>query len=142
MTLTNPSQPSEESSRETDAISESELVTEQVTEKVISSEAPDQGQAPKNQSTNAWAIFTSTFITIFLAEIGDKTQVTTLLMTAESHHPWIVFMGAGSALVLTSWLGVWVGQWLAKRIQPRVLERSAGVSLLVIAALLIWEVVR
>ncbi|NJK37105.1 MAG: TMEM165/GDT1 family protein [Oscillatoriales cyanobacterium RM2_1_1] len=87
-----------------------------------------------------WAIFSSTFITIFLAEIGDKTQVTTLLMTAESHNPWVVFAGAGTALVLTSLLGVLVGQWLAQRITPRTLERSAGISLLVIAVLLIWEV--
>ncbi|MBE9146110.1 TMEM165/GDT1 family protein [Planktothrix mougeotii] len=91
-------------------------------------------------SPKTWKIFVSTFITIFLAEIGDKTQLTTLLMTAESHAPWIVFAGAGSALVLTSLLGVLLGQWLATRISPRTLERLAGSSLLVISALLIWEV--
>jgi putative Ca2+/H+ antiporter (TMEM165/GDT1 family) len=61
-------------------------------------------------------------------------------MTAESHAPWIVFAGAGSALVLTSLLGVLLGQWLASRISPRTLERAAGSSLLLISALLIWEV--
>ncbi|CAD5984343.1 hypothetical protein PCC9214_05257 [Planktothrix tepida] len=91
-------------------------------------------------SPKTWKIFVSTFITIFLAEIGDKTQLTTLLMTAESHAPWIVFAGAGSALVLTSLLGVLLGQWLATRISPRTLERAAGSSLLLISALLIWEV--
>lgn len=91
-------------------------------------------------SPKTWKIFVSTFITIFLAEIGDKTQLTTLLMTAESHAPWIVFAGAGSALVLTSLLGVLLGQWLATRISPRTLERLAGSSLLLISALLIWEV--
>lgn len=87
-----------------------------------------------------WKIFVSTFITIFLAEIGDKTQLTTLLMTAESHSPWVVFAGAGSALVLTSFLGVLVGQWLASRISPRTLEVAAGSSLLLISVLLFWEV--
>ena len=40
-------------------------------------------------------IFASTFFTIFLAELGDKTQLTTLLLSAQSHAPWIVFAGAG-----------------------------------------------
>ena len=95
--------------------------------------------ASQKKSTKPWGIFTSTFVTIFLAEIGDKTQLTTLLMTAESHKPWVVFLGAGSALVLTSFLGVWLGQWLARRISPQMIERFAGISLLIIAVLLTWE---
>lgn len=87
-------------------------------------------------------IFCSTFLTIFLAELGDKTQMTTLLLSAQSHAPWIVFLGAGSALVLTSLLGVWVGCWLSKRVAPRTLETGAGVMLLLIAALLLWDVIQ
>jgi putative Ca2+/H+ antiporter (TMEM165/GDT1 family) len=87
-------------------------------------------------------IFASTFITILLAELGDKTQVTTLLLSAQSHAPWIVFAGAGSALVATSLLGVLVGRWLAKRVQPRTLEVAAGGLLLLLAALLVLDVVR
>jgi len=87
-----------------------------------------------------WAIFGSTFVTIFLAEMGDKTQVTTLLMTAESHNPWVVFLGAGSALITTSLLGVLVGRWLASHIQPKTLERAAGITLLLISVLLFWEI--
>ncbi len=72
-----------------------------------------------------WKIFTSTFITIFLAEIGDKTQVSTLLMSAEFHKPWVVFLGAGTALVATTLIGVWVGQWLSSRLSPRTLDVAA-----------------
>ncbi|MGL4498830.1 MAG: TMEM165/GDT1 family protein [Planktothrix sp.] len=97
-------------------------------------------QQQDSAKPNTWKIFVSTFITIFLAEIGDKTQLTTLLITAESHSPWVVFAGAGSALVLTSFLGVLVGQWLASRISPRTLEIAAGSSLLLISVLLFWEV--
>ncbi len=92
------------------------------------------------ESIKVWAIFTSTFFTIFLAEMGDKTQITTLLITAESHNPWVVFLGAGSALITTSLLGVLLGQWLARHIQPQTLERAAGLTLLVISAIIFWEV--
>ncbi|MEM6613363.1 MAG: TMEM165/GDT1 family protein, partial [Cyanobacteria bacterium P01_C01_bin.72] len=45
------------------------------------------------QQNNFWLVFSSTFITIFLAEMGDKTQLVTLLMSAESQAPWTVFIG-------------------------------------------------
>ncbi len=106
----------------------------------LANSAKQTDLSQNSNKPNIWKIFVTTFITIFLAEIGDKTQLTTLLMTAESHAPWIVFAGAGSALVLTSLLGVLLGQWLASRISPRTLERAAGSSLLLISALLIWEV--
>lgn len=96
--------------------------------------------APSENQPSGWGIFVSTFVTIFLAEIGDKTQVTTLLMTAESHSPWVVFAGAGTALILTSLLGVLLGRWLAQHISPKTLEIGAGISLLVIASLLIWDI--
>ena len=95
----------------------------------------EKGMKPKH-----WAIFGSTFATIFLAEIGDKTQLAILLMTAESRNPWIVFAGAGLALIATSLLGVLLGRWLASRIAPRTLERAAGVILLAISVVLLWEV--
>jgi putative Ca2+/H+ antiporter (TMEM165/GDT1 family) len=46
--------------------------------------------------------FLTAFITIFFAEIGDKTQLATLLMAAESQSPWVVFAGAAAALISTS----------------------------------------
>ncbi|MEO1522133.1 MAG: TMEM165/GDT1 family protein [Cyanobacteria bacterium J06633_2] len=95
----------------------------------------DTLQAPE------FKLFLSTFITIFIAEIGDKTQVTTLLMSAESQAPWIVFGGAGAALILTSLIGVLLGRWLANRISIEALETTTGVILMVIAVLLLWDVV-
>jgi putative Ca2+/H+ antiporter (TMEM165/GDT1 family) len=86
-------------------------------------------------------VFFSTFITIFVAEIGDKTQVTTLLMSAESQAPWIVFCGAGTALILTSLIGVLLGRWLANRVSVEALETATGGILMTIAVLLLWDVV-
>ena len=88
----------------------------------------------------AWTVFLSTFLTIFVAELGDKTQVTTLLMTAESHNPGIVFIGAGAALVTTSLLGVLLGRWLGSRLSPRTLDRASGIMLLIISVTLIWDI--
>ncbi|MEM8603886.1 MAG: TMEM165/GDT1 family protein [Cyanobacteria bacterium P01_H01_bin.121] len=100
----------------------------------------DTPAAAASPSTSASQIFTSTFFTIFLAELGDKTQVTTVLMSAESHSPWIVFLGAGTALVTTSLLGVLVGKWLAQHISPRLLDFAAGLTLVTIGIWLGWDI--
>ncbi|NJR50085.1 MAG: TMEM165/GDT1 family protein [Leptolyngbyaceae cyanobacterium CSU_1_3] len=95
-----------------------------------------------NSRWSFWGVFGSTFVTIFLAELGDKTQLATLLMSAESHAPWVVFTGAASALVATSLIGVLVGRWLHTRLSPKTLERATGTLLLVISALLLLDVIR
>lgn len=102
------------------------------------SETPAEISEPKYAELK---IFISTFLTIFLAELGDKTQLTTLLMSAESHKPWIVFAGAGTALVATSLIGVWLGCWLAKRVPPKTLETAAGCLLLIVAGQLVWDII-
>lgn len=101
-----------------------------------------EAKASRSVATDRTAlkVFFSTFFTIFLAELGDKTQVTTLLMAAESHSPWIVFVGAGTALVTTSLIGVWLGCWLAKRVSAKTLETAAGILLLLISTQLFWEI--
>jgi len=89
-----------------------------------------------------WGVFASTFVTVFLAELGDKTQVATLLIAAESQSPWTVFLGAGTALITTSLLGVVVGRWISRRLSPRTLEVGMAVMFLAIAALLIGDIVK
>jgi Ca2+/H+ antiporter, TMEM165/GDT1 family len=95
----------------------------------------------ENASFSAiWSCFASTFVTIFLAELGDKTQVATLLMSAQSHNPWVVFAGASLALISTSLVGVLVGQWLSKVLQPRTLELATGSILAIVSVLLLIDV--
>ncbi|OAB58302.1 hypothetical protein AY600_09510 [Phormidium willei BDU 130791] len=95
----------------------------------------------RKTSQSILGIFGSTFITIFLAEMGDKTQLTTLLMTAESNAPWVVFLGAALALITTSLIGVLLGRWLANRVSEDTIETFAAVILLFIAILLLGEMV-
>jgi Ca2+/H+ antiporter, TMEM165/GDT1 family len=101
--------------------------------------APTAAAAPVSRSS-FWRVFASTFITIFLAELGDKTQVTTLLMSAQSQSPLVVFLGAGTALITTSLIGVLLGRWLARRISPATLDTAAGAMLLAITVSLLWDV--
>ena len=108
---------------------------------VTTSEKPLIAIAPESNKGSIGAIFGSTFLTIFLAELGDKTQLATLLMSAESHHPWVVFLGASAALISTSLLGVIVGRWIASRFTPKTIEIAAGISLLLISATLLWDVI-
>ena len=103
--------------------------------------AKTQQDAEQETTSQFWKVFGSTFITIFLAELGDKTQVATLLMTAESHAPWVVFAGAATALITTSLLGVLVGQWLSARVSPKTLDTAAGITLAFISIWLLLEVV-
>ena len=100
-------------------------------------------RAPQATSSKAtfWGVFLSTFATIFLAELGDKTQVATLLISAESHQPLTVFVGAALALIFTSLVGVLVGQWLARRVSAGTLDTLAGIFLLIISVGLVAEVI-
>jgi putative Ca2+/H+ antiporter (TMEM165/GDT1 family) len=61
-------------------------------------------------------------------------------MSAESHSPWVVFIGSAAALITTSLLGVLLGSWIATRLSPKTVEKSAGVMLLVISLMLFWDV--
>lgn len=97
--------------------------------------------SPQKQQS-ALVVFGTTFVTIFLAEIGDKTQLSTLLMSAESHSPWVVFVGSAAALITTSLLGVLLGSWIATRLSPKTVEKSAGVMLLVISLMLFWDILQ
>jgi putative Ca2+/H+ antiporter (TMEM165/GDT1 family) len=90
---------------------------------------------------SALVTFGTTFVTIFLAEIGDKTQLSTLLMSAQSHSPWVVFIGSAAALITTSLLGVLLGSWISSRLSPKTVEKAAGVMLLLISVMLFWDVV-
>ena len=102
----------------------------------------EESQSIGQKQHGIWGIFSSTFVTIFLAEMGDKTQLSTLLIAAESQSPWIVFAGAAIALIATSLLGVLVGYWLSHRLSPKTMERSAGILLIFISAMLLWDVVQ
>ena len=77
-------------------------------------------------------VFLTTATTVFLAELGDKTQLAALLLSAESGRPVVVFVGASLALICSSLVGVLLGRWLSKVMAPEQLERAAGVLMVAI----------
>ena len=65
-------------------------------------------------------LFATVFSTIFVAELGDKTQLATLLYASDASHPkWTVFAASAAALVLTSALGVLAGSLVAEYVSPK-----------------------
>ena len=79
------------------------------------------------------------FASILLAEMGDKTQLATLLLSARSQDLTVIFCGAAAALISTSFLGVWAGAWVAQLIPPRWMRTLAGVGFVLIGLGLLGE---
>ena len=84
------------------------------------------------------ALLLTSFITIFLAELGDKTQLATMTLSGTSNHPFAVFLGSASALVLSSLLGVLAGGSIASMIPSNILKILAALGFLIIGVRLLW----
>lgn len=91
-------------------------------------EPPASAGAQAGEGGGSWlAVFLSTATTVFLAELGDKTQLAALLLSAESGRPLVVFVGASLALICSSLVGVLLGRWLSTVLPGHQLERLAGI---------------
>jgi putative Ca2+/H+ antiporter (TMEM165/GDT1 family) len=78
--------------------------------------------------------------TVFLAELGDKTQLATLVFAARARESLLtVFLGASVALVLASAIGVLAGGLVASIIDPRYLTYATGVGFIAIG---IWTLIQ
>jgi putative Ca2+/H+ antiporter (TMEM165/GDT1 family) len=77
-------------------------------------------------------LFGATFAAIFLAELGDKTQLATLSLSASGSSRWTVFLGSSLALVCTSAVAVLGGEMLARTIPPVWIQRAAGALFVVL----------
>jgi putative Ca2+/H+ antiporter (TMEM165/GDT1 family) len=79
-----------------------------------------------------WRVLASTFGLIFLAELGDKTQLAAIAMSAESKAPIAVFAGAVLALALVTLIGVAIGGTLTRVVPARYIRMAAGALFVVI----------
>ena len=87
-----------------------------------------------------WKVFATVFGTVFLAELGDKTQLATVLFAAKNTAGlWTIFVAAATALVLTSAIGVVMGGLVAQYINPKYLSYAAGIGFIVIGAWTLYQ---
>ncbi len=85
-------------------------------------------------------VLATVFVSVFIAELGDKTQLATMLFAADREvSKWTVFAGAASALVVASAIGVLAGTLAAQYINPKVMHYVAGAGFIAVG---IWQLVR
>ena len=89
-----------------------------------------------------WQVLGSAFLMIFLAELGDKTQLSTFAFASQSKSPLSVFLGASLALVLSSFIGVILGGLVGRFVPERIMKVLAGLVFLGFGALTLVEAVR
>ena len=87
-----------------------------------------------------WKVFATVFGTVFLAELGDKTQLATVLFASKGAVSlWTIFLAASAALVLTSAIGVAAGALVSQYLNPKYLAYAAGIGFIAIGA---WTLVQ
>ncbi len=92
-----------------------------------------------------WKLFSGTFVLIFLAELGDKTQLAAMAKTADSPGnsmaKWIVFLGASLALVASTFIAVFLGHFLKSLVpDERYIRLAAAILFLVFGLSILYEV--
>jgi Ca2+/H+ antiporter, TMEM165/GDT1 family len=85
-----------------------------------------------------WKIFGTAFLTLFLAELGDKTQLAVITMTAKTDAKVSVFLGASAALIAVTLLGVLLGGVLSEYVPTEWLQRIVAVAFIVIGILMLF----
>ena len=84
-----------------------------------------------------WRQITTAFVLVFLAELGDKTQLSTMMLASKSKCIWFTFIGSATALVVSSLLGVLAGSVINKYISPIYIQMCSGIAFLIIGFFLI-----
>jgi len=88
-----------------------------------------------------WKIFMTVFATVFIAELGDKTQLATMLFAADKDSSkYVVFFAASAALVVASAIGVLAGAFLSEYINDKYLHYMAGIGFIGIGLFTLYNV--
>lgn len=82
-----------------------------------------------------WKLFFTAFTMLFLAELGDKTQLAVFTLSTQSSNFMPVFLGASSALVVVTFIGVFLGRFVSNYVPIPVLHTAAGILFVVMGIL-------
>jgi putative Ca2+/H+ antiporter (TMEM165/GDT1 family) len=87
-----------------------------------------------------WKVFLTVFISVFIAELGDKTQLATMLFAADKEvSKFTVFLAASAALIIASGIGVIAGSLVSEYIDERYLHYAAGVGFVAIGVFTLFK---
>ncbi len=89
-----------------------------------------------------WKLFLATFGTVFVAELGDKTQLATMALSGDSKKPWVVFAASALALVTAAGLGAAAGGLLGKWVPEAWVRRGAAALFVAVGVWLLVAEVR
>jgi len=85
-----------------------------------------------------WQLLGLSFITVFLAEIGDKSQLAAIALGGRLKSPRAVFFGSVTALILASLIGVLAGEGVSQLLPERILKAIAAIGFVLMAVRLLW----
>lgn len=85
-----------------------------------------------------WNLLSLSFVTVFISELGDKSQLAAIALGGNARSLRAVFLGASCALLLASFLGVWVGEGTAQLLPIRWVKAIAAIGFALMAVRLLW----
>jgi putative Ca2+/H+ antiporter (TMEM165/GDT1 family) len=85
-----------------------------------------------------WRLLGLSFVTVFLSELGDKSQLAAIALGGSSKSVRAVFLGTATALLLASFLGVWLGEGAAQFLPTRWVKLIAAIGFAVMGVRLLW----
>jgi putative Ca2+/H+ antiporter (TMEM165/GDT1 family) len=99
---------------------------------------PDKLDDDETQSDPKWGIFATTVIAFFLAEMGDKTQIATVMLAAQFQSWFWVVAGTTLGMMLANAPVVWLGDAITRKISLTVVHRVSAVIFAILGALALW----
>ena len=88
-----------------------------------------------------WKLVAMAFGTLFLAELGDKTQLAVFTMASQHKQPWPIFIGASLGLTVVTALGAFFGGFITKFVPEQVIQTVAGMLFVGIGISVLWSAV-
>ena len=108
----------------------------------MTSNKPNESMLNNEKASNDGFLktFITTFTTAFIAELGDKTQIAPLLLSADTGRPLYVFIAAALALILSSLIGVILGTYISSKISQNTFNKVAGSIMIFISVYIFFNV--